>query len=179
MKTKDRIIIKDNFFNEKVLKKIHNEISNLNFTNRSVTVNKNDNNIYQKIYFNVELKTEHFAVQEVYKNLRIYFKNKKKLGKGAHFYFLSTKHKEQTAHKDSNDVNCLVYLKGNHLINSGTGFYDYVKNEDKYVLNTHVGFKENRAIIFDPNIFHSSLQFNDNCGTRYSMTNFFNYESIT
>ena len=177
MKIKDKIIIEDNFFNKKVLKKIQNEISNLNFTNRSVTVNKDDDNIYQKIYFNVELKTEHFAVQEVYKNLKIYFKNKKKLGKGSHFYFLSTKHKEQTPHKDSNDINCLVYLKGNYLINSGTGFYDYIKDKNQYILNTHVGFKENRAIIFDSKIMHASLQFNENCGTRYVMANFFDYET--
>ena len=75
---------------------------------------------------------------------------------------------------DENDINCLVYLKGNHLLNSGTGFYNKVGNE--FVLNTHVGFKENRAIIFDSKIRHCSLQFNENTDSRFVMANFFNYE---
>ena len=92
-----------------------------------------------------------------------------------HNYFLSTRHKESTPHNDSNcDVNCLVYLKGKHLVNSGTGFWDKV--DENYVLNSHVGFKENRAIIFDSKIIHCSLQFNENCGSRYAMSNFLNYE---
>ena len=176
MKIKDKIIIKDNFFTKEVLKMIHDDISKLKFTNRFSDFN-NKNNPYQKIYFNVKLDSEHFAVKEVYKNLNKFFKKEKSLGKGMHYYFLSTKHEEATPHSDFNDVNCLVYLKGNYLVNSGTGFYD--KNEDtgQYTLNTHVGFKENRAIIFDTSINHCSLQFNENCGKRYVMTNFFHYET--
>jgi hypothetical protein len=85
-------------------------------------------------------------------------------------YWLSTKHKNPTPHTDINYINCLIYLKGDHLINSGTGFYDKIGNN--IVLNTHVGFKENRAIIFDSKIRHSSLQFSENSGTRYVMVNF-------
>lgn len=177
MKVKNNIIIKDNFFNENVLKNIKQEISKLKFVNRFHKKN-DENNTYQRIYFNVDLHTEHFAVKEVYKNLKKYFKNIKNLGRSQHHYFLSTKHNEATPHMDSCHINCLIYLKGNYLINSGTGFYD--KNEDtgEYILNTHVGFKENRAIIFDSSIYHTSLQFNENCGTRYAMANFF-YNSIT
>ena len=174
MEIKNNIIIKDNFFNENVLEKIKQDFSKLKFINRS---NLDDDNPYQKIYFNVVLNNEHFAVKEVYKNLEKYFKNIKNLGKSQHYYFLSTKHTEATPHMDSCYINCLVYLKGNYLINSGTGFYD--KNEDtgECILNTHVGFKENRAIIFDSTIYHASLQFNENCGTRYAMANFFYYET--
>jgi len=172
---KDHIIVKDNFFNENILKKIQNEVSHLKFINRSISVNKNDNNVYQKTYFNVELNTEHFAVKEVLKNLKNYIKSN--IYSCGNFYFLSTKQKIATPHIDLNNLNCLIYIKGNYLINSGTGFYDYNKDKNESILNTHVGFKENRAIIFDPKIYHASLQFNENCGTRYAMANFFNYET--
>ena len=169
---KNHIIIKDNFFDEKIFKEIQKDISNLQFTNRYVTVNNDSKNPYQKIYFNVELNFKHFAVEEVFKNLKKSHNNLKLVSSN---YFLSTKHEEATPHNDANvDLNCLIYIKGNYLINNGTGFYD--KRDNNFVLNTHVGFKENRAIIFDSNIYHTSLQFNKNCGARYIMANFFNYE---
>lgn len=175
MKVKNHIIIKDNFFDEKTLKKIQHELSHLNFTNRSLSVDKNNNNSNQLTYFNVDLDVNHFAVKEVLKNLKYYFN--KDIYPCANFYFLSGKHTKSTTHIDKNTFNCLIYLKGKYLINSGTGFYDYNEDKDISTLNTHVGFKENRAIIFDAKIYHASLQFNENCGSRFAMANFFNYDS--
>ncbi len=168
----DHIIVKDNFFSKEILIKIQNEMSNLNFSNRNTTVNKQSQNVYQKIYFNVPLYEEHFAVQEVTKNLQNY--SNKTINHLESDYFLSTKHAEATPHEDTCKINCIVYIKGDELINSGTGFYD--KKEKQYVLNLHVGFKENRAIIFDSKFFHASLQFNKNAGSRYIMANFFDYK---
>ena len=51
----NHIIIKDNFFNETVYKKILIDISRLKFSNRHESVGNNLKNIYQKIYFNVPL----------------------------------------------------------------------------------------------------------------------------
>jgi len=167
LKINDRIIIIDNFFEQSILDLIKKDISNLNFTNRSVTVSEEEKGLYQKIYFDVKLHLKHFAVEEVIKklnNLSFNIKNIKS------YYFLSTKQKLATPHSDEHNLNCLIYLKGNYFVNNGTGFYDLIG--DEYQLNTHVGFKENRAIIFDSKIFHSSLQFNENCGTRYTMANF-------
>jgi len=168
---KDLIIIKDNFFEENIYKEILFDISRLKFENRFTTVHEDDKNIYQKIYFNVELNKNHFAVKEVKKILKEFGYN---LKSHHHGYYLSTKHTEATPHQDTNNLNCFIYLKGLDLLNSGTGFYEKVNNE--YVLNRHIGFRENRAIIFDSKIFHASLQFNEDCGTRYAMANFFNYE---
>jgi hypothetical protein len=171
LKIQEHIIIKDNFFTGDVLKKIQTEISHLNFSNRDTTVNDDSKSIYQKIYFNVPLDKKHFAVEEVTKNLKNYLSAPICFFESN--YFLSTKHTEATPHADTCNVNCIVYIKGNELINSGTGFYD--KRENEYILNLHVGFKENRAIIFDSKIYHASLQFNKNAGSRYIMANFFNY----
>ena len=167
---KDLLIVKDNFFSEDIYKKILTELSTLNFSNRNVTSDIKDKNIYQRIYFNFKLDTNHFAVQEVHKLLGNYGFV---LNCFDHSYFLSTKHEGATPHNDVNDLNCIVYLKGDEIINSGTGFYD--KKEEEYILNRHVGFKKNRAIIFDSKIFHASLQFNEGAKKRYIMANFFNY----
>ena len=105
---KDFLIVKDNFFEEKVYNQILYDISRLNFQSRYTTSREEDKNIYQKIYFNVPLNKNHFAVKEVFKILSEYGLD---LVSAEHNYFLSTKHKEASPHTDHSDVNCLVYLK--------------------------------------------------------------------
>jgi hypothetical protein len=175
MNIKDHIIIKDNFFDGNIYKEIILDISKLKFTNRYKLVPEDAKNLSQKIYFDVPLDNNHFAVKEVLKKL---FENYSlDLLNYEHSYFLSTKHKEATPHNDPHsDVNCLIYLKGESFLNSGTAFYDYDEEKNQYTINKHVGFKENRAIIFDSSIFHASLQFNAGAGSRYVMANFFNYK---
>ena len=174
MRIDDHIIVKDNFFTKEILNKIQNEMSNLNFANRNTTVNEQSQNVYQKIYFSVLLNPNHFAVKEVKKNLKKLLNIKTSDSESN--YFLSTKHKGATPHFDGCQINCLVYLKGKELMNSGTAFYKYDKEKNEYIPNLNVGFKENRAIIFDSKIYHASLQFNEDCALRYVMANFFNYE---
>ena len=171
---KDFIIIKNNFFEKKIYDEILLDISNLKFENRSNIVEKEKDNVYQKIYFSVLLNPNHFAVKEVKKNLEKLLNIKTSDSESN--YFLSTKHKGATPHFDGCQVNCLVYLKGKELMNSGTAFYKYNKEKNEYIPNLNVGFKENRAIIFDSKIYHASLQFNEDCALRYVMANFFNYE---
>ena len=150
---KDCLIVKDNFFDKKFYEEILFDISRLKFENRNVSVDKSLKNVYQTIYFNVPLNKQHFAVKETNKILKDFRLN---TDVGDSFYFLSAPHKAgATIHNDSADVNCLIYIKGKELMNSGTAFYDYNKKENKYVLRTHVGFKENRALIFDSKIYHS------------------------
>ena len=164
----NHIIIKDNFFNETVYKKILIDISRLKFSNRHESVGNSLKNIYQKIYFNVPLSKDHFAVQETINILNSYKLN---LNDGEHNYFLSASHEGASIHNDVARLNCLIYIKGKNLMNSGTGFYD--KEKDTYHLRTHVGFKENRGIIFDSKIYHSTTQFQKDSGSRYVLANFF------
>jgi len=176
---KDHLIVKDNFFKPEFLSKIHHELLNSAFKNRFVDYNQT---VYQKIYFNIDLDDDHYVVKEVFKILNEEY-NFDVEPLRSH-YFLSTKHEEATPHNDAyndgrvtgkrneNYFNCLIYLKGIKILNSGTAFYDYDKEKDVYTINRHIGFKENRAIIFDPEIFHASLQFNAQSATRYVMANF-------
>ena len=173
---KDHLIVKDNFFDKKTYNEILKEISTSNFKNRSTTINEKRDSRYagHQIYFNVPLDFNHFAVENVRKKL--FLEYELDLSSEEHAYFLSGKHNKPTPHCDyPMHVNCIVYLKGETIINSGTGFYD-VKN-NQYDLNRHIGFKENTAIIFDSNIFHASLQFNDGAKPRYMMANFFKYRN--
>ena len=172
---KDHLIVKDNFFKQKFLFKIHDELLKSVFVNRSVDYKES---VYQKIYFNITLDNNHYAVQEVFKILNEEYKFN--VGPLKSHYFLSTKHEKATPHNDifkdgkgdENYLNCLIFLKGEELLNSGTGFYDYDKETNEYNLNRHVGFKVNRAIIFDSKIYHESLQFNTQSAKRYVMANF-------
>jgi len=86
------------------------------------------------------------------------------------FYFLSFPNTPAIPHQDHADFNCLIYLLGNPLINNGTGFY--IDQGEEQILNSHVGFKENRALFFDAKIYHSPLQFAGNSTPRYIMANF-------
>tara|TARA_Y100000004_G_C8737159_1_gene336754 strand:+ start:57 stop:590 length:534 start_codon:yes stop_codon:yes gene_type:complete len=171
MNIKDLLIVKDNFFDKNIYEKIIFDISKLKFSNRNTLVEEKDKNIYQKIYFSVLLNPNHFAVKEVVRKLKEDYLLD--LLGHEHSYFLSTKHEKSTPHEDIVDVNCLIYLKGEKILNSGTAFYDYEKENNQYTINRHIGFKENRAIIFDSKILHSSLQFNTDARPRYVMANFF------
>ena len=51
----------------------------------------------------------------------------------------------------------LYYVNGNTELTNGTGFY--TKIDDVYQLSTHVGFVENRALLFKNKVVHSPLKF--------------------
>jgi|TARA_R110002020_G_scaffold46611_2_gene132565 hypothetical protein len=64
--------------------------------------------------------------------------------------------------------NILFYLKGEKLLNNGTGFY--VNGE----LSAHVGFVENRALFFKGgDIYHTNLQYFGDSSPRYTLITFF------
>ena len=72
-------------------------------------------------------------------------------------------------HRDDEDYNFILYLKGKELIYNGTGFY-YKKE-----LNTYLGFVENRAIFFEgKNVLHTDLQALGESSSRYTINIFYN-----
>jgi len=167
MNIKNHLIVKDNFFDDETFKKIKEKVSSLPFTNRYVS---EKNSVYQQIYFQHILNKNDYEVNKLCEKLNYYGIKVDNINSQ---YFLSTKHKDPTPHTDYKyNINCLVYIKGKSFINSGTGFYDVINNEIQ--LNTHIGFKENRAIIFDSDLMHCSLQFTENTLPRYVMANFIN-----
>tara|TARA_R110001599_G_scaffold121948_1_gene293722 strand:- start:14 stop:535 length:522 start_codon:yes stop_codon:yes gene_type:complete len=170
MKNKKSIYVQDNFFSEKIFKTMQREIVSLEFKSRYNNVPEGGTGYgdHQRTYHHVELNSDAKIVLEVKKNIKKYFNfTVKKINSN---YFLSFPNTPAIPHEDGGEYNCLIYIVGDKLINNGTGFYEKLNN--KYHLHTHIGFKENRAIFFNSQIDHSSLQFAGNSTPRYVMANF-------
>tara|TARA_R110002020_G_scaffold331576_1_gene547063 strand:+ start:1626 stop:2135 length:510 start_codon:yes stop_codon:yes gene_type:complete len=163
---KDLIIVKDNFFKKTLFKKIYADLDKVKFVNRFTHATEKGDQ--QKIYFDVHLGPTHPGCIA----LKSFFKEELGVNVKAllSYYFLSTKHEKPTIHTDLHKINCIIYLKGQSQINNGTGFYE--KKKGTYVLNSHIGFKENRAVFFRGDRKHASLQFAQGATGRYIMTNF-------
>jgi len=172
----DDILIKDNFLDDETLKNINNDLllcqKKGKFTNRAST----KKGIYQSTYFNVDLSHEHFAVKYVIDFFKKHYGIK--ILEMESCYFLSTKNNLPSPHFDEvSKINCLIYLKGDQKMANGTGFYVMNKETNTYHLHTHIGFSENRGIIFDGSVkMHGTLQSfeNGDPSTRYVMANFIN-----
>ena len=85
------------------------------------------------------------------------------------------KNKEPLFHVDSdlgNVANFLLFVKGEPLLNNGTGFL--YNNE----LSSHIGFIENRALFFNGSkILHSDLQSFGDSSERFTLNIF--YREVT
>ena len=88
-------------------------------------------------------------------------------------YTMSNATDRPRPHIDLNvgEYNCLIYICGDEKINNGTGFYVNDGKGDR--LNTHIGFKENRALLFNSGYTHAPLQWAGDSSWRYSIVNFF------
>jgi len=162
---KNNIYVQDNFFDSKFIQTLQKELLTLDFQYRFST----SESVYNRNYHHVELTEDAPAVQEVTRQLKKHF-NFSSIKHMESFYFLSFPNTPAIPHQDHADFNCLIYLLGNPLINNGTGFY--IDQGEEQILNSHVGFKENRALFFDAKIYHSPLQFAGNSTPRYIMANF-------
>ena len=81
-------------------------------------------------------------------------------------------------HQDSAKVNVLVMLKGPTAVTNGTVFYTGPVN--KCDLDIHVGFRENRAILFPSNWVHSNHASNVPNLRRYTASLFITeYEELS
>ena len=164
---KDLVIIKDNFFEEALFKKIQADLDTSKFENM-YGVAKGGNS--RKIYYSVSLSQDHpahVAVKSFFKaELGIIVKKMESL------FLLSTKHKEPTPHDDLPfKINCTIYLRGGSLVHNGTALYEK-NNEGVDVINSHIGFKENRMVMFSAEKTHASLQFAEGATGRFIMGNF-------
>ena len=78
-------------------------------------------------------------------------------------------HKDPLPHYDPNKYAFLLYLKGEPLLNNGTGFYN-----DEGNLYHHIGFMENTALFFNASkILHTGLQSFGESSPRYCINLFF------
>ena len=89
---------------------------------------------------------------------------------------------EPLPHHDKGDGQCdyqvIIYIKGNTNLHKGTGFYVYNEKTKSYELNTHIGFFQNRGIIFDSSNWHTPMNWSsDDKSKRFSIiAQFKNYD---
>ena len=151
------IIIKDNFLDEDVHKKLHEKIDTFMYSHNTNMIEG-----INHIWFSCLADKE---IQEIIKNKCEQIWNKKFKINFCSYTMLATV--EPVVHCDLNE-NCdhqiIVYIKGNTNLHKGTGFY---MNDE---LNTHVGFNENRAVMWHSNTSHSPLNWaSDDKSKRYSV----------
>ena len=159
---KDLIIIKDNFFEETLFKKIQAELDTSKFKSTK------PDETYKQIYFKAPIVKDHPAALVI----KSFFKAEFGIIITAmeSFYLLSPKHEKPSPHSDRIKINCPIYLKGGSLMNNGTALYE--KDGENWVINSHIGFKENRAVMFSSERTHASLQFAEGATGRFIMGNF-------
>lgn len=151
------IIIKDNFLDKDFYKKIHKKIDRYTYFPRRNVIENVDH-----IWYSRDAERE---ISEIVKNKCEKILHKKLKIRFCSYTMLATA--EPRVHCDFNpecDYQIIIYIKGNVNLHKGTGFY---LNRE---LNTHVGFNENRAIIWHANTWHSPLNWaSDDKSKRYSI----------
>ena len=150
------IRILDNFLPSEVFKEMHKFVDNLEWSSKDNRYTKDLNTHW---WFG-SLISEEDVIRDIVKD------NIKKFNKEIIKFHFATytlvAEKKAFVHRDYDpkyqNSQLIVYLKGDDDIHGGTGFY--IKKENEYILNTHIGFKENRAIFFNAGIYHSPLLWN-------------------
>jgi hypothetical protein len=162
------IKIEDNFFDKNTFTKINNEVEGYEYAPPTKEIIDYNGGCFwfQNDVSKSDLQNHIIEQLEKITNLKIN-RQKNCISK----FIMSNAQDKARPHVDhAADLQCLIYIKGDQILNNGTLFLD--KKESSYDINAHVGFKENRAIIFSSNNYHSPAQFLG--GTwRYSINNFF------
>jgi len=164
------IIIKDNFFEESLHKKLTNHIVHMNFdpnlTGFEGGLKGTDYDNKNHTWFSTPVDDETQKIinkkcsEILNKKLELYLCVYTILGK--------TKPIPHCDQAENCHYQAIIYIKGNEELNKGTGFY--IKKDNNLELNTHVGFIENRSIIWHSNTFHTPLNFaSDDKSRRYSI----------
>ena len=151
------ITIKDNFLDSDIFKKIHERIDMYNYFPQTNMIEG-----IKHIWFSCDAEEE--IVKIVRKKCEKIL-NKKLKVRFCSYTMLATV--EPLPHCDLGeecDYQVIIYIKGNNHLNKGTGFY---LNGD---LNTHVGFNENRGVIWHANTVHTPLNWaSDDKSKRFSL----------
>jgi len=161
MKDGFNITILDNFFDKNTLNKLQNALPILTYSSKYNYIHD-----ISHIWFSAPAED---YIENILKENCEKILNKKLKINFCSYTLLSTV--EPLPHCDLSedcDYQIIVYIKGNENLHKGTGFY--VGGEDKYELNTHVGFRENRAVVWHANTWHTPMNWSsDDKSKRYSV----------
>jgi len=171
------IKIVDNFFDKEVLEKVQSQIQTLPFTPRfskypDMEKRERNKNDYYGSRFNLfnDQNLFNIFISNAEKNFGIKIKE---CHPDSGIDIRNLDHFKPHEDTDVGVYNIMVMLKGPKAVTNGTVFYSDGE------LDMHVGFKENRSIMFPSDWFHSAHASNVPNLRRYTATLFIqNYESI-
>ena len=165
-KNTEFVMYVDNFLSTETLESLQNNLVNLEY---KLIKNKNG-----QIYGYRHTFQKSFHNDALLKLIKDYFfpeRNLVPISVSAH---LRQNDKEPLFHLDTdkgNVANFLFFVKGEPLLNNGTGFMK--ENQ----LSSHIGFVENRALFFNGSkILHSDLQSFGDSSSRYTLNIFYKDE---
>ena len=153
MKTEFDICIKDNFIEPNIFKSIYEKIPLYHYSGDLHRYEADVEKKQHHLFFSKEVEPE--IADYVRKRCEKLFNKKLKL---TYCSYTMVQRSEPMLHCDARDKcthQVIVYLKGNEDLNKGTGFY--TSKDGNNELNTHIGFKQNRAIFWNSEIWHSPL----------------------
>ena len=149
------IKIIDNFFSENDLKSVQNfALTKAFYTPRyfDYTTEKSEKNYYGARWeFQHDKKLQDLFIKQAESKFKIKIK---KLNISSGIDQRNLNHfKPHTDHRMPTKINILIMISGPTAVTNGTVFY--VGEENNCSLDMHVGFRENRAILFPSDKIHS------------------------
>ena len=162
-KNTEFVMYVDNFLSTETLQSLQNNFLNLDYTGV-----KNPNGDHYGFRHTFPKSFHEDPLLELIKNYFYPNRNLEPINVSAH---LRKNDKEPLFHVDTqegNVANFLLFVKGEPLLNNGTGFM----KGDK--VSSHIGFVENRALFFNGSkILHSDLQSFGDSSDRYTLNIFY------
>ena len=178
------IYIQDNFFEKNIFKEIKNKINTYSYSPPPLKRIKDYGGCYwfehnlprgcdvQKVVIKTLQEKMNLSVDEDFKS------DDTDVVECESKFIMPNAQDGARPHVDPCQLQCLVFIKGEEIIKNGTLFFDdaQVGKDKKFNINTHVGFKENRGIVFSSNNLHAPAQFSGG-SWRYCLANFFHLKN--
>ena len=160
------INIKDNFLDKKLYESIYNKITSYiynqdyNYTTEIKLKNKTH------LFYGTTVEKE--ISEHIRKKCEKLYNKKLKECYSAYTMVARTTPMVHCDKGENTSHQIIIYIRGDESLHRGTGFY-VEKDKGNYELNTHIGFKQNRAIFWESSAFHSPLIWSDeNKSKRFS-----------
>ena len=153
------INIKDHFIEQELYESIYNKISFQMYSENFHYKFENEPDGVQHLFYGAEVEKD--VSDYIRKKCEKLYRIKLKENYCAYTMVART---TPMVHCDKAD-NCthqvIIYIRGDESLHRGTGFYLTDAN-DNFELNTHIGFRQNRAIFWESSVYHSPLIWSDN-----------------
>jgi hypothetical protein len=160
------IRIQDNFLSKEDFDYIKNVSKNINFGPINLTYDNGHSKNH--VFFTADAPQK--VCDILTKKISNFFKIKI-LNINTCQYSLVAKSDKTQVHNHPEDTNlsCIIYISGDENIHCGTGFYVKKNENNNFELNTHIGFKPNRIVSWQSNVWHAPLSFTDSYKKRISL----------